>query len=174
MKVLVTGRHGQLARSLIERADNIELVAVGRPNLDLEVPGTAARAIADASPDVVINAAAYTAVDQAEDEPERAFRINADAAGEVADAARKAGAPVIQISTDYVFDGRLAEPYGEDAATNPLGVYGRSKLAGELQVRCQSRPSDCPHLLGVQPVRSQFRQDDDGRGRESRRADRRR
>jgi dTDP-4-dehydrorhamnose reductase len=138
MKVLVTGRDGQLARSLAERAadrEGVELVAAGRPELDLEVPGSAARTIAAAAPNVVINAAAYTGVDQAEDEPDRAFRINADAAGEVSAAAREAGAAVIQISTDYVFDGRSAEPYPEDAVTNPLGVYGRSKLAGEEQVR---------------------------------------
>ena len=138
MKVLVTGRAGQLARSLAERAagrEGIELVAVGRPELDLEVPGSAARTIAQVSPNVVINAAAYTAVDQAEDEPDRAFRINAEAAGEVAAAAREAGAAIIQASTDYVFDGRSAGPYPEDAETNPLGVYGRSKLAGEEQVR---------------------------------------
>ena len=138
MKVLVTGRDGQLARCLVERAagrEGIELVAVGRPELDLEAAGSAARVIAEASPNVVINAAAYTAVDQAEDEPDRAFRINADAAGEVAAAARSAGAAIVQMSTDYVFDGRSAEPYGEDSATNPLGIYGRSKLAGEEQVR---------------------------------------
>ena len=138
MKVLVTGREGQLARSLAERAagrEGIELLAIGRPELDLEVPGSAARAIAEASPDVVINAAAFTGVDQAEDEPDLAFRINADAAGEVAAAARDIGAAIIQISTDYVFDGRSEEPYAEDSATNPLGVYGRSKLAGEEQVR---------------------------------------
>ena len=140
------GRQGQLARSLVERAagrEDLELVAVGRPELELEVPGSVARAIAHASPNVVINAAAYTAVDQAEDEPDRAFRINANAAGEIADAAREAGAAVIQISTDYVFDGHSAEPYGEDAATNPLGVYGRSKLAGEEQVRA----ANSDHLI---------------------------
>ena len=138
MKVLVTGRDGQLARSLVERSagrEGVELVAVGRSELDLELPGSAARVIAEASPQIVINAAAYTAVDQAEDEAERAFRINADAAGEVALAAREAGAAVIQVSTDYVFDGRSEEPYGESSAINPLGVYGRSKLAGEEQVR---------------------------------------
>ena len=86
-------------------------------------------------PDVVINAAAYTAVDQAEDEPERAARINGDAAGEVAAAAARIGATVIQISTDYVFDGRGEGPYKQGAATNPLGMYGRTKLAGEEQVR---------------------------------------
>jgi dTDP-4-dehydrorhamnose reductase len=138
MKILVTGTEGQLARSFVERArlhPAIDLVAIGRPMLDMEVAASAAAAIADASPDVVINAAAYTAVDQAEDEPERAFRINADAAGEVAEAAARVGAAVIQLSTDYVFDGRGEGPYGEDAPVNPLGVYGRSKLAGEEQVR---------------------------------------
>src|SRR4051812_19276650 len=138
MKILVTGTEGQLARSLVERAllrNDIELVALGRPELDLKAPGSAAAAIAEAAPDLVINAAAYTAVDGAEDEPERAFRINADAAGEVAAAAVRAGAAVIQLSTDYVFDGRGEDAYREDASVNPLGVYGRSKLAGEEQVR---------------------------------------
>jgi dTDP-4-dehydrorhamnose reductase len=138
MKVLVTGTEGQLARSLVERARlhaDIELVALGRPELDLERLGSAGLAITESSPDVVINAAAYTAVDQAEEEPERAFRINADAAGEIADAAARAGAAVIQLSTDYVFDGRGDGPYREDVLVNPLGVYGRSKLAGEEQVR---------------------------------------
>jgi dTDP-4-dehydrorhamnose reductase len=138
MKLLVTGTEGQLARSLAERVrlhPAIELVACGRPELDLEVAGSAAAAIARAAPDIVINAAAYTAVDQAEDEPGRAFRINADAAGEVAAAAANVGAAVIQLSTDYVFDGQGSGPYREDAQVNPLGVYGRSKLAGEEQVR---------------------------------------
>jgi len=138
MRILVTGTEGQLARSLVERSQlhpGIELVTIGRPHLDLEQPGSAAAAIDQASPDIVINAAAYTAVDQAEDEPERAFRINADAAGEVAGAASKAGAAVIHVSTDYVFDGGGMGPYREDAAVNPLGVYGRSKLSGEEQVR---------------------------------------
>jgi dTDP-4-dehydrorhamnose reductase len=140
MKILVTGTGGQLAQSLAERArlhDGVELVVCGRPQLDLEIPGSAKSAIAGFAPDVVINAAAYTAVDQAEDEPERAFRINGDGAGEVAAAA--AGAAVIQLSTDYVFDGQSSEPYREDAAVNPLGVYGRSKLAGEEQARATNR-----------------------------------
>src|SRR5438309_2325702 len=142
MKVLVTGTEGQLARSLVERArlhPEIELVARGRPELDLEVPGSAAASISELAPDVVINAAAYTAVDQAEDEPERAFRINADAAGEVAEAAARVGAAVIQLSTDYVFDGQGEGPYREDARVNPLGVYGRSKLTGEEFVRAAAR-----------------------------------
>lgn len=136
--MLVTGSQGQLARSLMERGNGragMEILAIGRPELDLEIPGSAAALIGSVAPDVVINAAAYTAVDQAEDEPERAMRINGEAAGEIAAAARAVGAPVIQISTDYVFDGTSDVPYTEDAPTNPLNVYGRSKLAGEELVR---------------------------------------
>ena len=138
MRVLVTGAMGQIARSLVERGaahPQIELIAVGRPQLDLEIAGNAARAIAAIRPDVVINAAAFTAVDQAEDESERANRINAEGAGEVAAAAGAIGARVIQISTDYVFDGRAHRPYTGDEKPNPLGAYGRSKLAGEEAVR---------------------------------------
>ena len=136
MKVLVIGSRGQVARSLVERAQGkpgIELAAIGRPDLDLEVPGSATRIIAVVAPDAVINAAAYTAVDEAEDEPERAFRINAEAAGEIA-SATAGKARLIHLSTDYVFDGRADGPYAEDAETNPLNVYGRSKLAGEANV----------------------------------------
>jgi dTDP-4-dehydrorhamnose reductase len=137
MRVLVTGREGQLARALEERSaalPGLSLRTVGRPDLDLERPESIAAAIASAAPDVVVNAAAYTAVDQAEDEPERAFRINGAAAGEVAAAARRTGARVIQVSTDYVFDGTGTGPYAETAPTSPLGVYGRSKLEGERRV----------------------------------------
>lgn len=137
MRVLVTGRDGQLARSLARRAPawpGLSLLAVGRPELDLERPSSIAGAIAAAAPDVVINAAAYTAVDQAEDEPDRAFRINCTAAGEVAAAARRAGARIVQISTDYVYDGTGEGPRAETDTTRPLGVYGRSKLEGELRV----------------------------------------
>jgi dTDP-4-dehydrorhamnose reductase len=138
MKVLVTGREGQLARSLLERGQNrpdLEIVAVGRPELDLEQAETIYRTIRAAAPDAIINAAAYTAVDQAEDEPERAMRVNGAAAGEIAAAARRVGARVIQISTDYVFDGAAEGDYSEDDPVNPLGVYGRSKQRGEAEVR---------------------------------------
>ncbi|HET9638039.1 MAG TPA: dTDP-4-dehydrorhamnose reductase [Allosphingosinicella sp.] len=137
MRMLVTGREGQLARALAERGaalPGLSLQTVGRPELDLERPESIAAAIAAAAPDVVVNAAAYTAVDQAEDEPERVFRINGAAAGEVAAAARRAGARIIQVSTDYVFDGTGEGAYAESAPTRPLGVYGRSKLEGELSV----------------------------------------
>lgn len=138
MKVLVTGKEGQLVKSLLERAEGrigLELIALGRPELDLETPGSATRAIKHALPDVVVNAAAYTAVDQAEDEPDRAFRLNGEAAGEVAAAANALGARIIHISTDYVFDGRSQNAYDENARVNPLSVYGSSKLKGEDRVR---------------------------------------
>ena len=138
MRVLVTGLQSQLARSLQEKAvghPDLQIEFVGRPELELAEPGCAAAIIGERRPDVVINAAAYTMVDQAESEPELAFRINGDASGEVASAAREVGAKVVQISTDYVFDGEAEAPYTEDAPTAPLGVYGRAKLAGEEQVR---------------------------------------
>ena len=137
MRVLVTGRDGQLAHSLAARAaawPGLSLRLVGRPDLDLERPGSIAAAIATAAPDVVINAAAYTAVDRAEEEPDRAFRINSDAAGEVAKAARRSGARIVQISTDYVYDGAAEGPRAETDPTSPLGAYGRSKLEGERRV----------------------------------------
>lgn len=136
--MLLIGREGQVARSLLEKArkrHDLELVPAGRPMLDLADPGSASSLIYASQPDLVINAAAYTAVDQAEDEPELAFRINAEGAREVAAAAFATGAPVIQLSTDYVFDGESPGPYTEDTPTNPLSVYGRSKLAGEEKVR---------------------------------------
>ena len=138
MRVLVTGRTGQIARSLVEaaaRRPELELIAVGRPVLDLETSRSIAAVVTETRPDVVINAAAYTAVDQAEDEPDHAFRVNAEAAGEIAECSRASGARLIHVSTDYVFDGTQTEAYAPDAATNPLGVYGRSKLEGEQAVR---------------------------------------
>jgi dTDP-4-dehydrorhamnose reductase len=138
VRVLVTGRQGQLARSLAVRAPRhrgLELVFAARPELDLEWPETIEQAVAAAAPDVVVNCAAYTAVDQAEDEPVRALRVNGVGAGALAAAARRAGARIIQISTDYVFDGLSPVPYGEDDPTGPRTAYGRSKLAGERAVR---------------------------------------
>lgn len=137
MRMLVTGREGQLARSLVERAaavPGLVLQTAGRPGLDLERPETIEPAIRAAAPDVIVNAAAFTAVDAAEDEPERAFRINGAAAGEVAAAAGRIGARVIQISTDYVFDGTGEGAYAEAAPPCPIGIYGRSKLEGEERV----------------------------------------
>lgn len=112
MRVAVTGLNGQVVRSLIERAgSDAVIVPLARPAFDLLERSPIGRAVAAARPDVVVNAAAYTAVDLAESEPEQAHRINAEAAGEVAEAAARLGVPVIQISTDYVFDGTATRPY---------------------------------------------------------------
>jgi dTDP-4-dehydrorhamnose reductase len=137
MRIVVTGKEGQVVRSLMERAasdPDINVIALGRPELDLSVPSTIARAISTAAPDIVVSAAAYTAVDQAEDEPDLARAINALGAGLVAQAASKLGVPVIHLSTDYVFSGEGSEPYFETDATGPLGVYGQTKLEGEHAV----------------------------------------
>jgi dTDP-4-dehydrorhamnose reductase len=136
MRLVVTGREGQLAQSLIERCQGagVEIVCLARPRFDLLAPDAVARAIEAADGDVVINAAAYTAVDKAESEPDLAMRVNGDGAGAVAAGAARAGRPVVQISTDYVFDGALDRPYREDDPVAPASAYGRTKLAGENQV----------------------------------------
>ena len=138
MRVAVIGKHGQLARSLMEKAPahpGLDITVLGRPEFDLEKADDVASLTMAAAPDVVVNAAAYTAVDQAEDEPERARRINGSGAAALAAATAKIGARIIHISTDYVFDGRANVPYREDDQTNPIGAYGRSKLEGEIGVR---------------------------------------
>ena len=137
LRIVVTGREGQVARALAERCAvraDMELIHAARPDFDMAKPEGLAEKIAALAPDIVVNAAAYTAVDQAESEPDLAMTINATAAGEVARGARLAGAPIIQISTDYVFDGTLGRPYRETDPVSPLGVYGRTKLAGERAV----------------------------------------
>lgn len=137
MRLLVTGRDGQVVRSLLERAgadSTFEVVAAGRPRLDLLDAATIRRAVAAERPDIVVSAAAYTAVDQAEDEPEIAHAINAAGAGVLAEAATEAGAPIIHFSTDYVFSGDQPEPYDEDDRPDPQSAYGHSKLAGEEAV----------------------------------------
>ena len=137
LRIVVTGREGQVARALAERCadqEEIRLVHAERPDFDMADPERLADKIAALAPDIVVNAAAYTAVDQAESEPDLAMAINATAAGEVARGARLAGAPVVHISTDYVFDGSLGRPYRETDPVSPLGVYGRTKLAGEKAV----------------------------------------
>ena len=137
MRLLVTGRDGQVAASLLETGQahaGVEVVAIGRPDLDLARPEAVIDAIAAGKPDIVVSAAAYTAVDQAEDEPDIAFAVNATGAGKVAEAAARLGVPIIHLSTDYVFDGSGSRAYVETDTTAPLGVYGASKLAGELAV----------------------------------------
>lgn len=134
MRILISGRDGQVARSLAERGPAIDWIFAARPYCDLAEPGSFAAAIEAARPDLVINAAAYTAVDRAEDEEVLAHRINADAAGEGALAAANLNIPFVQLSTDYVFDGSGTRPWRENDPVAPLGAYGRSKAAGEAAV----------------------------------------
>lgn len=137
MRVVVTGREGQIARSLMERGSAVghAVVALGRPQLDLTDEADAiARAIEAAEPDVVVSSAAYTAVDKAEGEPDIAFAVNERGAGAVARAARMLDVPLVHLSTDYVFDGTKPSPYTEEDEAAPTSVYGASKLAGERAV----------------------------------------
>ena len=129
MRLVVIGRTGQLARALIEADPSV--IALGREAADLTDPAATEAAVAAARPDLVINAAAYTAVDRAESEPDLARAVNALGAEAVARGAARAGAGLIHVSTDYVFDGSKAGEWVEDDATAPLGVYGATKLEGE-------------------------------------------
>jgi dTDP-4-dehydrorhamnose reductase len=135
-RVLLAGRGGQLGWELQRTlAPFGELVALDRAGMNLADPDSIHRAIADARPAVIVNAAAYTAVDKAESEPEAAMRVNGVAPGIIAEEAARIGALMVHYSTDYVFDGAKPEPYREDDLPAPLSVYGRSKLAGEEAVR---------------------------------------
>ncbi|WP_027486746.1 dTDP-4-dehydrorhamnose reductase [Allorhizobium undicola] len=136
-RYLVTGLQGQVVQSLIERAalhPDIEIVALGRPQLDLADPQTIAAAVSALSPQIIISAAAYTAVDQAESDEATAFVVNAQGPAALAKVAAQLDIPIVHISTDYVFDGSKPEAYVESDPVQPLGVYGRSKLEGELAV----------------------------------------
>lgn len=136
MRIAVSGREGQVVRALIERAAwrGHEIVALGRPQLDLADPATVLPALTAARPELVISAGAYTAVDKAESEADAAFAVNADGARAMARAARELGVPLVHLSTDYVFDGAKAAPYAESDPVGPAGVYGASKLAGERAI----------------------------------------
>lgn len=133
MTVLVTGGSGQLAQALGAAAPGLVRV-VGRPAFDFDRPETIARVFDAAAPDLVINAAAYTAVDAAETDADAAFRANRDGPAALAALCRDAGVPLIHVSTDYVFDGTKGAPYVETDPVAPPGVYGASKLAGERAV----------------------------------------
>jgi dTDP-4-dehydrorhamnose reductase len=138
VKVLLTGANGQLGRciqNVFSAAADCELIALDRAALDIADAGAVAAAIQQYRPNVIINAAAYTAVDKAESEPELAAQINVQGPANLASAASAIGALLIHISTDYVFDGSKRSPYTEDDPTQPQGVYGRTKLAGEEAVR---------------------------------------
>jgi dTDP-4-dehydrorhamnose reductase len=135
-QILLIGKNGQLGWELHRTLATLgELTAVDYPEIDLECPESGRDLIRQIHPQVIVNAAAYTAVDQAETEQERAWKINALAPGMLAEEARKLNALFIHYSTDYVFDGTKGAPYVEEDAPNPLNFYGRSKLEGERLVQ---------------------------------------
>ena len=131
--ILILGGGGQLARAL-EDAATVPVVRVGRPEFDFDRPDSVAETMARVSPWLVVNAAAYTAVDAAETDAEAAWRANRDGPATLARLCRDADVPLIHVSTDYVFDGTKGAPYLETDSVSPLGVYGASKLAGEQAV----------------------------------------
>lgn len=135
-KILLIGITGQVGQELQRTLTSLgEVIGVGRQELDLSQSEKIHQLISEIKPDIIVNAAAYTAVDKAEGEPDLAMAINASAPKEMALAAQKIGATLLHISTDYVFNGRNHTPYLETDQTDPLGVYGKSKLLGEVGVR---------------------------------------
>jgi len=144
MKILVTGVHGQVGHALLQTLrDQHEIVALDRTQLDLTDADAIRRVVQTVRPALIINPAAYTAVDKAEAEPALAHAINGVAPGVLAQEAAKLNAALIHFSTDYVFDGNKEAPYVETDAVNPLSVYGRSKLAGEVAIQSVG----LPHLI---------------------------
>lgn len=143
-RILLTGTNGQVGNELQHLLPVLgEIAAFDRAQLDLSKPADIRRAISEIRPQIIVNAAAYTAVDRAESEEAIAHAINAEAPGIMAEEAKKIGALLLHYSTDYVFDGSRTSPYEESDATNPLGVYGKTKLAGEEAIR----QSGAPHLI---------------------------
>ena len=150
MKILLLGKTGQVGSALTplltrlaQSTDAGALVALGRADVDLSDAAALAQAVQQVQPALIVNAAAHTAVDRAETEPDIAFAINALAPGVLAQQAANLNALLVHYSTDYVFDGSQQTPYRESDTTHPLGVYGQSKLAGEQAVQA----SGCRHLL---------------------------
>lgn len=132
MKALIVGSKGQLGRGLAMTApEGVEIVGHDIDTLDITDATSVDAAVAAEKPDLILNAAAYTAVDKAESDEDTAYAVNATAVGLLADAASTHGARLVHVSTDFVFDGQTGTPYAPSAATNPLGAYGRTKLAGE-------------------------------------------
>jgi len=144
VRILLAGRNGQvgweLERALVRLG---EVVATDRDSLDLADFDAIRRVVREAKPGLIVNAAAYTAVDQAESEPDAAMRVNGEAPGVLAEEAKRLGALLVHYSTDYVFDGAKRSPYTEDDVPNPLSAYGKSKLQGEQSVRA----AGCRHLI---------------------------
>lgn len=143
MSILVTGANGQVGHELVRRAGPLPVTGLTRSQLDICNAQAVQAAIGQHEARIVINAAAYTAVDKAETEPQAAFAVNRDGPATLAAACAAAGIPLLHLSTDYVFDGSKPAPYTEDDPVAPLGTYGASKLAGEDAIRA----SGCAHLI---------------------------
>ncbi len=144
IKILLTGKNGQLGWELRRTLAPLgDVVVLNREEMDLADPDSIRSAIGGVRPDLIVNAAAYTAVDQAESEPELAMAINGIAPGIMAEEAKRRNAGIIHYSTDYVFDGTANRPYREDDAPNPLNVYGKTKLAGERAIQA----TGVPHII---------------------------
>ncbi len=142
--ILLTGKTGQVGHELVTALAPLgRVIAVGRDRLDLTQPDSIVRCVRDTAPDIIVNAAGYTSVDDAESEPELAMQVNAAAPGIIAEEARRNGALLLHYSTDYVYDGSKAGLYREDDMPNPVNVYGRSKLGGEYNIMA----SGCRHLI---------------------------
>jgi len=135
MKILITGVNGQVGHALMRELTDYELIGLTRKDCDLTNLDQIRQVIDNHQPDMIINPAAYTKVDQAEDEPEVAFQINRDAPRVMAEKAREYNIPLIHFSTDYVFDGEKKGAYEEDDPTHPFGIYGQSKCAGEEAIQ---------------------------------------
>ena len=143
-RILLFGRVGQVGWELRRTlAPMSRLVCVDFPDVDLTRPDSIRKWIQDSSPDIIVNAAAYTAVDKAETETALAMKINGEAPGIMAEEAARRGSLLVHYSTDYVFDGTKTSPYAEEDLPNPLGAYGRTKLAGDVAVR----QTGCNHLI---------------------------
>lgn len=144
MKILLTGTNGQVGHELARSLQGLgTIIAPGRGQMDLAEPDQVRSFIREVAPDLIINPAAYTAVDLAESQPELALRINGEAPGVMAEEAARLGATLIHFSTDYVFDGSKDGAYLESDLTNPLSVYGKTKLAGEQAIMA----ADCAYLI---------------------------
>jgi dTDP-4-dehydrorhamnose reductase len=143
-KILLTGKNGQVGWELQRTLASLgDVVAVGHREMDLADPDSIRKIIREVRPGLIVNAAAYTAVDKAESEPDLAMAVNGVAPGIMAEEAKRLKAAIIHYSTDYVFDGAKERPYVEDDAPNPLNVYGRTKLAGEQAIQA----TEAPHLI---------------------------
>lgn len=155
LKLLVTGGNGQIASALHQRATthSILLTPLSKQELDITQPTAIHQAISTIKPDVIINTAAYTAVDKAEQEPEKALHINYAGAKELAKTCAIHRIPLIHLSTDYIFDGTVAQPYSEEDESHPLNVYGHSKWLGEQAIR---EYCDTHLILRVSAVFSEY------------------